>query len=490
MVRNIKHSRSEASALPSRSSAPPATSYYYDLLNERTGSPLVHTPSALDDQFNPQAIPSRTAQDYHALKDRLNNLLDDARNARRRSGTPQSARAICDLMKKAIRDTAGRDMASRSMYMTPPGAHDGTYDFELPYRSPLDRLCSRAEQDAWSRAELLQALRLPKGEDRDQDLRPRDEWRAEPSPLPPMPHEYSYQSRYPRLRTDRAAPTSAAFPSIWSSKLPPIKGSSPEVLHNAHRSQIGRQIRLPKSGSPDIHLVVIDIKSGEKFTFILTREILKLVWPRSEELCRSEDGGLEDFEAVRSLVRFTTRGFCDTPFTGHALDHYCKVMTLAASWETLGLETEAWNKITSAVADMPSAELYRLADLAVSIQNDPAYDPSLRRVNGAIFEAVADRGGELLGDGGSLRRLAAGDGAPLRRLARHMAARLLGSEDAVDDTDESVAGIWTPGTTPPGRSSPASRSMRAHLSDKDHWASVGSKCYCEECMTERRIARW
>ncbi|KAK0947429.1 hypothetical protein LTR29_001037 [Friedmanniomyces endolithicus] len=485
MVRNIKHSRSEASALPSRSSAPPATSYYYDLLNERTGSPLVHTPSALDDQLNSRATSSRAPQDYHALKHRFNNLLDDARNAGRRLGTPPSAREICDLMKQAIRDTAGRDVASRSMYMTSPGAHDGTYDFELPYRSPLDRLCSRAEQDAWSRAELLQALRSPKGEDRDQDLRARDAWLAERPPLPPMPHEYGYQSRYPRLRTDITAPTSAAFPSICSSKLPPTKGASPEILH--------KHIQSPNSApyKHEVQLLVHDLKSGQKFPIYLTHELFKVAMPVLYEMCRSERNGVEvpcvipigqDFEAVQSLLAFASRGVCDTPFTERPLDHYRELMTLAVRWETPGLYETAVLAFKSAAAELPSEELYRLTGILADLHKDPNDHFPLFRVRHAVLEAAMLRGREILGDGEALLRLAEDDGGALVLFGKSYSS----GKNAVDDTAESVADIWTPVTTPPATSSPVSRSMRANRSDEDHRGTVGSRCYCEECMSKHR----
>ncbi|KAK0315791.1 hypothetical protein LTR01_001091 [Friedmanniomyces endolithicus] len=464
MVRNINTSRAKASSLPL-----PA-SYYYGPSRESTNSPVIYTPSALDDQFKSRATSSWAPQDDH-FKYLRKDIVRDAENALRRSGMDPSAFENIRFLLQAIEDAETLSKYTRNPMTRSnrsPGAHDRTHDFGLPYRSPVDRLDGGLRQSTSSHAEAIRALRAMKHE--DQDLRTRDEWRAEPSPLPPMPHEYSYQSRYPRLRTDRAAPTSAAFPSKWSSKLPPMKESSPEVLH--------KQIRVPESAlsKPEIKLVVIDTESREKFPLYLTREYFRLMWPRSDGLRRSEDGGVEpkviyveqDSGAVHSLIEFVERGSFDTPITvGHPLDHHRKVMTLAATWGTPGLEIEAWSKITFAIAALPSAELYRLADLVVSIQRDHAHDPSLRRVNGDIFEAVALRGGELLGDGESLRKLAAGDGAPLRRLARHVAARLLGSEDAVDDMDESAAGIRTPATTPPGTSSPASRSMRV-CSDKDH----------------------
>jgi len=225
MVRNINTSRAKASSLPL-----PA-SYYYGPSKESERRPLVHTLSALDDQLDPRATPSWAPQDDH-FKYLRKDIVRDAENAVRRSGMDPSAPENIRFLLQAIEDAETlskytRDPMTRSNRS--PGADDWTHDFGLPYRSPVDRLDGTLRQSTSSHAEAVRALRAMKRE--KQDLRARDEWRAETSPLPPMPHEYSYQSRYPRLRTDRAAPTSAAFPSIWSSKLPPMKESSPEVLH-------------------------------------------------------------------------------------------------------------------------------------------------------------------------------------------------------------------------------------------------------------------
>ncbi len=192
------------------------------------------TPSVPDDDLYPRAMPSRAPQDDHMLKHVNKDIIRDAENAVRRSGMEPSAPENYDLLKQAVNDAATRSMYMRDPFTRSnrsPGAHDWTYESGLPYRSPLDRLYPRAEQDTWSRAEMLRALRSSKGEDQDQDLRPRDEWVAVSPPLQSKPHEYSYQSRYPRLRTDLTALNLNPLPSIWSNKLPPMKGSSPEVLN-------------------------------------------------------------------------------------------------------------------------------------------------------------------------------------------------------------------------------------------------------------------
>ncbi|KAK0356855.1 hypothetical protein LTR91_009952 [Friedmanniomyces endolithicus] len=436
-------------------------------------------------------MPSRAPQDDHMLKHVNKDIIRDAENAVRRSGMEPSAPENYDLLKQAVNDAATRSMYMRDPFTRSnrsPGAHDWTYESGLPYRSPLDRLYPRAEQDTWSRAEMLRALRSSKGEDQDQDLRPRDEWVAVSPPLQSKPHEYSYQSRYPRLRTDLTALNLNPLPSIWSNKLPPMKGSSPEVLN--------KHIQIPDSApsKPEIQLVVNDTKSGEKFPLYLTRELFKVASPVLHEMCRSEENGVEvpciipigqDFEAVQSLLAFASRGVCDTPFSERPLDHYRELMTLAVRWETPGLYQKAVLAFKSAAAELPSEELYRLTGILADLHKDPNDHFPLFRVRHAVLEAAMLRGREILGDGEALLRLAADGGGALVLFGKSYSS----GKNAMDDTDESVADIRTPATTPPGTSSPASRSMLAHPSAKDHWASVGSKCYCEECMSKRRISR-
>ncbi|KAK1067180.1 hypothetical protein LTR33_011406 [Friedmanniomyces endolithicus] len=491
MVRNIKHSRSEAFTLPSRSTAPPPASYYYGPSKESTRSPAICTPSVLDDQLNSRATPSWAPQDDHSLRYLRKDIVRDAENAVRRSGMDPSALENYHLLKQAIDDATTLSMFMRNPITRSnrsPGAHDGNYDLGLPYRSPVDRLDGTSRQSTSGHAEAVRALRALKHE--DQDLRLRDEWTAEVMALPPMPHEYSYRSRYPRLRTDLTA-LSLNPPSIWSSKLPPMKESSPEVLH--------MHIQIPDSApsEPEIKLVCNDLQSGQKVPIYITRTLLKVASPLMNEMYRSEDNGYEesciirvaqDFEAVQSLLAFASRGVCDTPFSRHPLDHYRELKTLAILWENRGVEKKALLEFNSAAAVLPSSELHRLADMLVDVHNEPLDNFSLSRMRCAIREAATLRGADILTDGQSLLRLAADGGGPLVEFGEHMGKFWLSGKDAVDDTDKSVAGMWTPGTTP-GASSPASRSMRTHSSGKDHWASVGSKCYCEECMSKRRISR-
>ncbi len=160
-------------------------------------------------------------------------------------------------------------------------------------------------------------------------------------------------------------------------------------------------------------------------------------------------------------------------------------MTLAVRWETPGLYQKAVLAFKSAAAELPSEELYRLTGILADLHKDPNDHFPLFRVRHAVLEAAMLRGREILGDGEALLRLAADGGGALVLFGKSYSS----GKNAMDDTDESVADIRTPATTPPGTSSPASRSMLAHPSAKDHWASVGSKCYCEECMSKRRISR-
>ncbi|TKA48637.1 hypothetical protein B0A54_00773 [Friedmanniomyces endolithicus] len=120
-------------------------------------------------------------------------------------------------------------------------------------------------------------------------------------------------------------------------------------------------------------------------------------------------------------------------------------MTLAVLWENRGVEKKALLEFNSAAAVLPSSELHRLADMLVDVHKEPLDNFSLSRMRCAIREAATLRGADILSDGQSLLRLAANGGGPLVEFGEHMGKFWLSGKDAVDDTDESVAGIWTPG---------------------------------------------
>ncbi|TKA68468.1 hypothetical protein B0A55_09929 [Friedmanniomyces simplex] len=419
------------------------------------------------------AMLTQALQTNMELEDRLDDMLytvDTTRRALERSSEQPTAFKALDLLEASLVGTAygsgeitpptpTKTVSSRSWQASAArGFRDGLRSQLL---GPLGGFDGPSKQGA---STGVKAVRFAEPE--SQCLCRYGKWVTVPPPPPLNPNVYCKptQNMGPHLHTNATAATFNPLPASQSSTLLPINGPSTGAAHQ----------QTPESApsEPGFMLIVTDPRSGGQFAQHVTSDFLKVACPTLyaaiPSACdvRDVDGSrviavTQIIDVFRDFMAFATHGVCYTPFAAHPLDHFRDVMTLASRWGNAALEEQAARDLTFAAAELPSEELYILANMLVSVHQDRLNEITPKSVNDTIVEAAALRGVDLLKDIASIDVLRAGGAAPLGQFARDMAVLLANTNKVVDNMAESlrdafgiqsmVPGMYHPPTTTPAR---------------------------------------
>ncbi|TKA62138.1 hypothetical protein B0A55_11118 [Friedmanniomyces simplex] len=378
---------------------------------------------ATNNEDHLSAMLTQAIQTNMELEDRLDDMLytvDTTRRAIERSSKQPTASKALDLLEARLVGTA-----YGSGEMTPP----------TPTKTllgPLGGFDGPSKQGVPTGAK---AVRFAEPE--SQCLCRYGKWVTVPPPPPLNPNVYGKptQNMGPHLHANPRAPTFNVLPALEASMLAPTNGPSTGAAHQRNAESAPPE--------PGFMLIVTDPRSGGHFAQHLTSDFLKVACPTLyaaiPSACdfRDVDGSrviavTQLIDVFRDFMAFATHGVCDTPFAAHPLDHFRDVMTLASRWVNAALEEQAARDLTFAAAELPSEELYLLANMLVCVHQDRLNEITPKSVKDTIVEAAALRGVDLLKDIASIDVLKAGGAAPLGQFARDMAVLLANTNKVVD----------------------------------------------------------